>query len=159
MCYNNNGDDMKKVVVFITLILLTGCFNKEKLMTCTSNINNTKQNYNSNIIYSVYYKNKVVTKVVINEIYKSDNLDMITYFKESRSAIYDNYNKLYGGYSYEIQEGDNRLEINNTIDYSKVNVKKMVKNKIIDKDYVDSYYNLTKIGAKTMYENIGATCK
>ena len=150
---------MKRIVIFISLILLTGCFNKEKLMTCTSNINNTKQNYKSDITYNVYYKNKIVTKIVINEIYKSDDLSIINYFKESRSAIYDNYNKLYDGYSYKIQESDTRLEINTTIDYSKANTKKMVKDKIIDKDYVDSYKNLTKVGAKTMYESIGAICK
>ena len=43
-------------------------------------------------------KNKIVTKIVINEIYKSDDLNIINYFKESRSAIYDNYNKLYDGF-------------------------------------------------------------
>lgn len=159
MCYNNNGDNMKRIFILIFVLLLTGCFNKNELMVCTSNISNAKQNYKSNITYNVYHKNNIVTKVTIDEVYTSDSLDMITYFNESRSAIYDNYNKLYDGYSYKIQKSNNRLEINTTIDYSKVNVKKMVRKKIIDKDYVDNYYNLTRLGAKTMYENMGATCK
>lgn len=149
---------MKKIVLVLSIFLLTGCFNSEKIMNCESNIENTKDNYKSNIKYKVYYKNKIVTKIEVDETYISDDKYIINYFKESKSAIYDNYNKLYGGYSYKINESDNNINYKVTIDYEKVNLKKMKNDKKIDKEYLDNNFNFTRIGAKTYLENIGASC-
>lgn len=150
---------MKKIIVFLTIILVTGCFNSKNVMNCTSSINNTNDNYKSRINYKVYYKNKIVTKMIIDETYISEDKNIINYFKESKNAIYNNYNNLYGGYEYKMKESGNSVNYSVTIDYTKVNLKRMKRDKKIDSDYLDSRFNLTRMGAKTYLESIGAVCK
>jgi len=157
--YNNNGDDMKKIIVLILVFMLTGCFNKQKVMTCKSNIKNESQNYEASIIYKVYYKNNTVVKTIINETYTSQDKDMLDYFEQSLKITYDNFNILYKGYSYSYKIKENSITFNTTIDYNELDLKSMIKDSKISKDYVRENNTLSISGAKNMYEDKGASCE
>jgi len=150
---------MKKIIVLILVFMLTGCFNKQKVMTCKSNIKNESQNYEASIIYKVYYKNNTVVKTIINETYTSQDKDMLDYFEQSLKITYDNFNILYKGYSYSYKIKENSITFNTTIDYNELDLKSMIKDSKISKDYVRENNTLSISGAKNMYEDKGASCE
>jgi len=128
-------------------------------MTCKSNIKNESQNYEASIIYKVYYKNNTVVKTIINETYTSQDKDMLDYFEQSLKITYDNFNILYKGYSYSYKIKENSITFNTTIDYNELDLKSMIKDSKISKDYVRENNTLSISGAKNMYEDKGASCE
>ena len=147
---------MKKVVLLLIIILLTGC-SKDKYFTCKIDLNNEQMEYHLNATYKVYYKNSYVTKIEKREIYQTDNEDTYNYFNEAKNLEYVNLNNLYGGITHTISLEENKVILDATIDMSIVDIKKMIKNKYIDRDYVIGN-NLTVGGIKNIYKEKGATC-
>lgn len=146
--------DMKKIVVLICL-LLCGC--SSKYVTCTSETNNSTQGYHSKISYKIYYKNEKVTKTIIKGEYTSDVSDLASYFNTYLKTNYEYLNNTYSGYEFSKEKIDNGVKYNVVIDYSKVDLAKMIEDNEIDKNYVKND-NLTLSGALEMYEKLGATC-
>lgn len=150
---------MKKIftiILFINILLLTGC-GKDNYFTCKINIDNDMEEYKLNAEYKIYYKNSFVTRIEKEEIYISENEDILQYFDEYKNLEYNNLNKLYGGITYTVNLIDNKVILFSDIDMSLVDIEKMVKNKYIDKDYVVSN-RLTTGGIKYIYKAKGATC-
>ena len=149
---------MRKLFIlsFVCIILLAGC-SKKKYFTCEINLDNNIQNYYLDAKYKVYYKNSYVTKIEKEEIYISEEEDTLNYFNEYKDLEYLNLNNLYGGTTYNVDLKDNRVIVNATIDMSLMDIKSMIKNKYIDKDYVVSN-KLTTNGIKELYKSKGATC-
>ena len=147
---------VKKIIGFIFILFLVGCSKKE-YVTCNIDINNTKENYHMNGVYNIYYDGNYVTKIIKQETYVSSDDAMIEYFNESKSLEYYNLNDLYGGVTYKIKENDKSINLDVVIDMNSMNVKEMVKDNYIDKNYVVSN-KLTLTGAKYIYESKGAKC-
>ncbi len=147
---------MKRVVLLLIIILLTGC-SKDKYFTCKIDLNNEQMEYRLNATYKVYYKNSYVTKIEKNEVYQTDNEDTYNYFNEAKNLEYLNLNNLYGGITHTINLRENKVILDATFDMSIVDIKKMIKNKYIDRDYVIGS-NLTVGGIKNIYKEKGATC-
>lgn len=150
---------MNKILIYISLIivlLLTGC-SKDKYFICEINLDNNIQEYKMDALYKVYYKDSFVTKIEKTETYISNNEDTLEYFNEYKNLEYQNINNLYGGTTYNIDFKENKIVLNATIDMSLVDIKKMVKNKFIEKDYVTSN-KLTTSGIKYIYKSKGAKC-
>jgi len=150
---------MKKIfisVLFISILLLTGCTN-EKYFICEIDLNNDIDEYKLNAEYKIYYKNSFVTKIEKEEVYTSSNEDTLEYFNEYKNLEYGNINSLYGGTTYNVDLKEDKVILNATIDMNLVDVNKMVKNKYIDKDYVISN-KLTVSGIKYIYKSKGAKC-
>ena len=147
---------MKKIVLLLIVVLLTGC-SKDKYFTCKINLNNEQMEYHLNATYKVYYKNSYVTKIEKQEIYKTDNEDTYNYFNEAKNLEYLNLNNLYGGVTHTISLEENKVILDATFDMSIVDIKKMIKNKYIDRDYVIGN-NLTVGGIKNIYKEKGAIC-
>lgn len=151
---------MKKVfisILFITFFLLVGC-TKEKSFNCKIDIYNEVDEYKLIANYKIYYKNTEVLKIEKEEKYISDNEKTLKYFNEYKKLEYENLNNLYGEVLYNISDSDNEVIINSTIDMEKLDVKKMKKDKYIDRDYVINN-RLTTGGIKDLYENRGAICE
>ena len=89
--------------------------------------------------------------------YTSDVSELTSYFDTYLKTNYEYLNNNYSGYDFSKEKIDNGVKYNVTIDYSKVNLKKMIKDKEIDKDYVKND-KLTLDGALEMYKKLGATC-
>lgn len=157
--YNIVGDTVSKFLKLFSLLfilLLVGC-RKEEYITCNIEVNNNIQNYEMNGIYKIYYNGNYVEKIEKKEKYISSDISMINYFDEVNNLDYYNLNDLYGGVIYTIKNNKNDVEVDVTIDMDNVDIKKMVKNKYLDKDYVISN-KLTTSGIVKIYESRGAIC-
>jgi hypothetical protein len=51
---------MKKIVLLLIIILLTGC-SKDKYFTCKIDLNNEQMEYHLSANYKIYYKNSFPT--------------------------------------------------------------------------------------------------
>ena len=147
---------MKKVFLLLIVMLLSGC-SKENYFTCEIDLENKIQEYHLKATYKVYYKNSYVTKIEKSEIYETDNEDTYNYFNESKSLEYTNLNNLYGGITHTISLEENKVILDAAFDMNIVDIKKMIKNKYIDRDYVIGN-NLTVGGIKNIYKEKGAIC-
>lgn len=147
---------MKKIFVLILIILLTGC--KSKYITCTINLNNDSMNYSLDAKYKIYYKSKYVTKIEKEERYITENKDTYKYLSDSKELEYSMLNNSYGGYKYTLDKTRTGIKIKATVDISKLDVQKMVSDKIIDK-YYTSKDEILLSGIKKYYESKSAICK
>lgn len=150
---------MKKVfisVLFITFFLLVGCA-KEESFNCTIDLYNEIDEYKLKANYKIYYKNSFVTKIEKEEVYKSENEKTLKYFNEYKTLEYKNLNNLYGEITYNVEVSDDKVKVNSTIDMELIDLKKMVKDKYIDRDYVISG-RLSTGGIRNIYEEKGAIC-
>lgn len=147
---------MKKILLLVLLIFISGCSNN-KYYICNIDVENNQQNYTLNGKYIIYYDDNFVTKIEKEEKYISNDVTIIEYFNEYKNLDYDNLNNLYGGFTYTIDKLENRILINSTIDLNNVDIKKMIKNGYLDNDYVISN-KLTVSGAKYFYKSKGAIC-
>lgn len=140
-------------IVFLTF----GCSSKEKYDICTVDIKNSSENYTLTATYKIYHGRTFVTKIEKEESYKSDDKNTIDYLKKSNELNYSNLKDVYGGYDYKIKSDKTSLNINTTIILDNVDIKQMVKDNLIDSDYVVSN-KLTISGAKYFYKEKGANC-
>lgn len=147
---------MKKIILTIFVLFLVGC-SKNEYITCNIDINNKIENYNMNGVYKIYYKDNFVTSIEKKETYISSDETMINYFNEVNNLEYYNLNNLYGGVSYEISSNETSVNLDVNINLELLDIKKMVKDNKIDKDYVISN-KLTKSGMVKFYESKGAIC-
>ena len=147
---------MKKIFLPIFVLFLVGC-SKNEYITCNIDIHNKIENYNMNGVYKIYYKDNFVTSIEKKETYISSDETMIDYFNESNNLEYYNLSDLYGGVSYEINSDETSVNLDVNINLELLDIKKMVKDNKIDKDYVMSN-KLTKSGMVKFYESKGAIC-
>ena len=146
---------MKKILVLVLLILLTGC--RSQYITCKISLNNGSMEYKFDATYKIYYKSKYVTKIVKEERYITSNKDTYKYLSESKELEYSMLSNSYGGYKYKVDTTRTGVIVNTTIDVKKTNIKKMVNDKIIDKYYISKDEVLLS-GIKKYYESKSAIC-
>lgn len=147
---------MKSILTILFILFLTGC-TKEKYFVCEIDLYNEIQEYELTAQYKVYYDNSYVTKIEKKEAYITDDKETLNYFNEYKSLEYMNLNNLYGGTIYTVSLKENKVILNATINMEEVDIKKMIKNKYIDKDYIVSN-KLTTGGIKNIYKEKGAIC-
>ena len=147
---------MKKVIILVILILLTGC-GKDKYTTCTIDFNNTTLNYSMSAEYKIYSKKGFVTKIIKNEEYSSKDKETINYLKELKEIEYSNLSDIYGGYTYNIKDAKDKVEVDAKVILKEVDIKKMVKLEYLDKYYVNKG-KLSLGGIKEFYISKGANC-
>jgi len=155
---------MKKIcnvlfVVGFVFLCLVGCSNeKEVLTTCTLTQNVEDQNYKLNATYNIYSQGDYVNRVVTKEIVTSNTKSILEYYENYAKTTYDSMNKTYGGYTYKTDMTDNQITIDTTIDYSKMNLDKFTEDNAAMKSYLKNG-KLALKGVKSIYEQLGATCK
>ena len=147
---------MKRIISIIFILFLVGCSN-QKYIKCDIEINNQKEEYEIIGIYKIYYDDNFVTQIEKKEKNITNNEDMIDYFKESKNLEYYKLNDLYSGFDYTINSSYNYIDLSAVIILSEVNIKNMVKDGYIDKDYTISN-KLTTSGIVKYYESKGAIC-
>ena len=147
---------MKKIILVLFILLIVGC-GKKNYITCNVEVNNNIQNYTMNGSYKIYYNNNYVTRIEKQERYISPDKTMLDYFNEYKNLEYSNLNYLYNGYSFKIDSDEKSVDIDADIDMSLVNIKKMIKDDYLDKNYVINN-KLTTSGIVKIYESKGAVC-
>lgn len=147
---------MKKIILILFILLITGC-GKKDFIICNIAVDNEVQNYTMNGTYKIYYNNNYVTRIEKQERYISPDKTMVDYFNESKNLEYYNLNDLYNGFEYKINSNEKSINIDVKIDMSLVDIRQMVKNDYLDKNYVISN-KLTTSGIVKIYESKGAVC-
>ncbi len=156
---------MKKQIVLtialaVALIFTSGCGKEEeKLMTCTLKSNDVTQDLSVTSTYKVYYQGDVVNKVESKEEVASSNEETLKTIADTTENTYETLNKAYGGYTFEVKRDSGKITSEATIDYGKMDLKQLLKDQPTMKNYMNSDSKLTKKGAQSMYEELGATCE
>lgn len=157
---------MKKVinllVILVGVIFIAGCkYNLpgQKVTKCTLDNDQSKSGYKTIVTYNIYSKNDVVSKVSYEEVLTSENTTILKYFEDLNKKQFEQQNKTYGGYSFDVKAEKNKIISNVTINYSKLDMNKFIKDNSAMKSYVDENNKFTLKGAKTMYESLGAKCE
>ena len=148
-------------ILFISLfvILISGCgkSNKEVVSTCTLNSDQSSNGYKLTSNYEIHSKDGSVYSVVTKETVESDNEQVRSYFKKTLEDSYNTANESYSGYTYNVTEDGNKIISDVTIDYSKMDLDKFVKNNSQMKSYIKNN-KISLDGMKKIYEALGATC-
>lgn len=147
---------MKKILILLIIFICCAC-NKNNTMTCVYK-SDMLDDYKVNIIYSIKSNNDRVSFINIKEEYTSDDISTLNYFKEYRKIYYYDLSNQYGSYIFKSKEQDNKLIIDVKIDYSEIDIDKMIENGYIPKTYKKGN-TLSKNGAKLFYEDLGAVCE
>ena len=151
----------KKFLIVLSLLslafLVAGC-EKETQYSCTLSRTDRINNYSLESTYNIFATGETVNKVHTKEKVTSEDGTIISSMEEYFKNTYDAMNEAYGGYKYDITSNDDMVVADVTIDYSKVDLKKLTEDEpTMDSILKDGKMNLDNL--KAMYEEMGATCK
>ncbi len=151
---------MKKLLIVLGMVfLLSGCGEKEiKSLHCTIHSKNVIDGYEVNSTYDAVGEKGYAKTVTTKEETVSDSAETLDLFEETIKTTYKNMNDTYGGYTYTVNRESNKVVADVTIDYSKMNLNKMLE----DQPVLDKYIKDGKMlmsGLQKMYEDLGATCE
>ena len=150
---------IKIIFTFMLVIILVGCKSEKLVSKCSSTSNQTTNGYIIKSDYDIYADKDVVNKVVTTETITSNNNTILAYFEKQLKNQYKSYNKTYSGYSYKITNEKVKVVCEVTIDYTKLDMKKFIKDNPAMKTYVNKNNKLTVKGLKNMYKSTGASCQ
>ena len=153
---------MKKIKLFVVIIicfLVVGCGNKSVTKNCTIISDQSSNGYKSNTTYTIYSKNDIVSKVEQKEVIDSNKKDILDFYKNEYNAMYQKYNKTYGGYTYSVDVNNNQLILRVVIDYNKFDMNKYIRDNTGIKKFVNDKNQYTLDGIVSMYKNMGGSCK
>lgn len=143
-------------VTMLVVFLVTGCSSsEEKTMTCTRTMNQSgmKTNLNYKVTYSGDYVNRVQSE---ESIETSDTTTLNTY-KEQIEKIYTPYKDI-KYYTYNVTIDGNKLVSTVDINYAKIDIKKLIEIDSANSQLInDGKVKLSSV--KSLYEQLGATCK
>lgn len=139
--------------------MLTGCGekNEEKMIECHSS--KKEETYETTSNYKIYAVDNIVKKIEAIETVTTSDEALLTTFEKKLNETYEQQNKLYGGYTFHIDKTKTDLKSNVTIDYDKVDMKKLATDNEAIKKLVNQKNQLTIKSAIEIYENRGATCE
>ena len=147
------------LAIFIITLCLCGCKEKAKISNCSLVSDQSASGYKLESNYKIYSTNNFVDKVVLKQVINSKDKKVLDSFKTSITNQYKNNNKLYNGYTFDIKEKDNKLNINVTIDYTKLDLKKFTQDNVSMKEYVNKDYKITLDKIIKLYESSGMKCE
>ena len=143
-------------VTMLVVFLVTGCSSsEEKTMTCTRTMNQSgmKTNLNYKVTYSGDYVNRVQSE---ESIETSDTTTLNTY-KDQIEKIYTPYKDI-KYYTYNVTIDGNKLVSTVDINYAKIDTKKLIEIDSANSQLInDGKVKLSSV--KSLYEQLGATCK
>ncbi len=151
---------MKKLLIVLGMVFfLSGCGSKElKSLHCTVHSKNVIDGYEVNSTYDANGEKGYAKTVTSKEEAISESQETLDMFEETIKETYTNMNGNYGGYTFTVTRESNKVIADVTIDYSKMDLKKMLE----DQPGLDKYIKDGKMkmsGLKAMYEDLGATCE
>ncbi len=148
----------KFLFVLMFVFLLAGCKVGKNVTKCSLVSDQSASNYVLKSDYKIYSSKDIVKQVETVETVESKNNTILAYFEDQLKKQYKSYNDTYKGYKYEVTNKDGKVVAKVTIDYTKMDLNKFVKDNPAMKSYVDKNNNITLKGIKTMYQSMGAKC-
>lgn len=169
---------LKIFLVFVISFVLVGCGNnsedvekepngkiaeekeevKTKVVSCKLEKEDTANSYTLVTTYELTVEDEIVKQNKMKEVITSSSQDMLTYFETYMKTTYESMNSKYGGYEYSITNDGKQVISNTTIDYTKVDIEKMVEDDASMKLMVNSDNKVTLSGVKTVYKTLGIEC-
>lgn len=147
---------IKFLLVLLVVTILSGC--TSKLDTAECSFESKQSDYKIESKYEIYYKKNIVKKVEIDEVITSSSKDKLEEFSNGFKSQYESNNSMYGGYTYDIKNSKDKLELSVSIDYTVFDMNKFINNNAAMKEYVNKDNKLTLNGIIKMYEASGSTC-
>lgn len=143
-------------VTMLVVFLVTGCSSsEEKTMTCTRTMNQSGMKTNLN--YKVTYSGDYVNRVQSEESIETDDTTTLNTYKEQIEKIYTPYKDV-KYYTYNVTIDGNKLVSTVDINYAKIDTKKLIEIDSANSQLInDGKVKLSSV--KSLYEQLGATCK
>ena len=160
---------MRKLNIVLCLLIslvLTGCFNNKKdddvtndddvLITVCRGQQEISDGIEANFRYEITSKNNNVLSLVSTETIETSDIEYLESAKKSMEDTHSIYKDI-KYYEYEITVDDNKLVSTVDIDYSKIDIDKLISiDKANENIVVDGKVNLNYL--KNMYESLGSVC-
>lgn len=143
-------------VTMLVVFLVTGCSSsEEKTMTCTRTMNQSGMKTNLN--YKVTYSGDYVNRVQSEESIETSDTNTLNTYKEQIEKIYTPYKDI-KYYTYNVTIDGNKLVSTVDINYAKIDTKKLIEIDSANSQLInDGKVKLSSV--KSLYEQLGATCK
>ena len=151
---------LKIFSLVVIVVILCGCGIKQKKTTvnCKLSQKNPNNGYELKATYTIYATNGVVDTVKTTEEITSNEESILNYFNTNLNSTYENYNNKYGGYKYKVIMENGKVTSTVSIDYSKMDLKKLVKDNMNMKSAINNENKLKLEGIKSIYKSVGAIC-
>ena len=155
---------MKKSLALVSLvicaILVSGCQEKEDyVVKCTLSQNNVLGNYQIESTYEITTDGKIAKRVKTIETITSENDVFLDSMNTTLKTTYETMNNAYGGYVFDVYQEDGKVVSTVSIDYTSLNLDKLLTDQPTMKSYANEANQLTLEGIKSMYTAMGATCE
>ena len=129
--------------------------NKETKIECSKKT--LTDEYTLTSKYKVYYKNKEVYKILIEEEIEASTSTKLDEITKNIDETYKNYQKEIGSYEYTITKNKNKAITKIIMDYNKMDMEAYIKYNPEAKLNNNKRYNIDDL--KEMYEERGIICK
>ena len=144
------------IIIIISVIIFLLLNNRNVI--CENVSNQKADGYKIENTYNISSDKGIVNKVVIKEVITSEKKDVLNNYEKQLKDQYE-YNKtIYGGYAYKINKSNGKLEADITVDYTKMNLERFIKDNEAMRQYTKDN-KLTLDGARKLYESSGAKCR
>ena len=155
---------MKKYLALVSLVicvmLVSGCQEKEDyVVKCTLSQNNVLGNYQIESTYEITTDGKIAKSVKTVETITSENDVFLDSMNTTLKTTYETMNNTYGGYVFDVYQEDGKVVSIVSIDYTALNLDKLLTDQPTMKNYANEANQLTLEGIKSMYTAMGATCE
>ena len=155
---------MKKYLALVSLVicvmLVSGCQEKEDyVVKCALSQNNVLGNYQIESTYEITTDGKIVKSVKTVETITSENDVFLDSMNTTLKTTYETMNNAYGGYVFDVYQEDGKVVSIVSIDYTALNLDKLLTDQPTMKNYANEANQLTLEGIKSMYTAMGATCE
>ena len=143
-------------VTMLVVFLVTGCSSsEEKTMTCTRTMN--QSGIKTNLNYKVTYSGDYVNRVQSEESIETSDTTTLNAYKEQIENVYTPYKDV-EYYTYNVTVNGNKLVSTVDINYAKIDTKKLIEIDSANSQLInDGKVKLSSV--KSLYEQLGATCK
>ena len=150
---------MKKLqfilVGIVILFMLYLIFNKEEYITC--NKKSMNKDYTLLTNYKIYYKNKEVYKIEIEENVEAKTANILNQIMQNIENSYKSYKEAIGSYDYEKTKEKTKGKTTVIINYDEIDMEAYLKYNPDANLNENKRYNIDDL--KKLYEEGGATCK
>lgn len=153
---------MKRKYLFLAVIisvmfLVTGCSSnsEEKTMTCSRTMDQNEMK--TSLSYKISYKGDYVTRVKSEESIETSDTSTLDTYKEQIEKIYSPYKDV-KYYQYNVTIDGNKLISTVDINYEKIDTDELIKIDSANSQLInDGKVKVSSV--KSLYEQLGATCK
>ena len=153
---------MKRKYLFLAVIisvmfLVTGCSSnsEEKTMTCSRTMDQNEMK--TSLSYKISYKGDYVTRVKSEESIETSDTSTLNTYKEQIEKIYNPYKDV-KYYQYNVTIDGNKLISTVDINYALIDTDKLIEIDSANSQLIkDGKVKISDV--KSLYEQLGATCK